>query len=118
MMLRSTLPGPTTGDADTLTESLNWLHGDGLVVVRWCGLSRYNAIGRFSSFGQASEAVRLLSHIGVTDTSLSTAALVTGTAIDALIGAHSDDDQLVDRALRMMRSVGGRSCYFESPQTR
>ena len=82
------------------------------VVLRWCGLRDYNAVGRFSSLTSASECVRVLAAKGFTETSISTVALIGGERIDALVGIHSDDLSRVDQASAVMRAVNARVCFF------
>jgi hypothetical protein len=82
------------------------------VVLRWCGLRDYNAVGRFSSLQFASECVRVLAASGFTETSISAVALIGGERIDALVGIHSDDLRLVDQASAVMRSLNARVCCF------
>ena len=82
------------------------------VVLRWCGLRDYNAVGRFSSLTCASECVRVLAAKGFTATSISTVALIGEERIDALVGIHSDDLSLVDQASAVMRTLNARVCCF------
>jgi hypothetical protein len=82
------------------------------VVLRWCGLRDYNAVGRFSSLTCASECVRALAANGFTATSISTVALIGGERIDALVGVHSDDLSLVDQASAVMRTGKAQVCRF------
>jgi hypothetical protein len=85
---------------------------DRAVVLRWCGLSRYNAIGRFASLHRASECVHLLAADGFGSSSLSTVALIDDERIHALVGVHSDDVLEVDRAAVVMRGAHARVCIF------
>ncbi|MEO5838311.1 MAG: hypothetical protein ABIQ73_29955 [Acidimicrobiales bacterium] len=89
--------------------------GTDIAVVRWCGLRLHNAVARFASMASATDFVRRLSEIGVTNASLSTAAVVTeNDVVEALIGVHCDDEMLVRRAADLMRDLGGRPCCFAS----
>jgi hypothetical protein len=85
---------------------------DRAVVMRWCGLRRYNAIGRFASVRGATECVRLLGADGFGSSSLSTVAVIDDERINALVGIHSDDVLVVDRAAVVMQRAHARVCVF------
>ncbi|MEO8694406.1 MAG: hypothetical protein ABI658_12870 [Acidimicrobiales bacterium] len=110
-MLHSTLTRPSA----EVPDLINHVEAGAIdvVVVRWSGLRRHNAIARFSSMASATAVVRRLSEVGVTDASLSTAAIFPEDgAVEALVGVHSDDESLVRRACAVMRDLGSRPCCF------
>jgi hypothetical protein len=115
-MLGSTLPELAAARCGGLDELVSRSDNEErrLIVVRWCGLRRHNAVGRFLTPTRANEAVRALSNAGVTEATLSTIAIITDHEVEALIGAHSEDEHLVERACDVMRSLGARSYCFES----